>query len=192
MLWKLFTSTFTLIFLAELPDKTFFANLIMATKHNPLAVFLGAAGAFVVQSAVAVLFGRVVSLLPHHIVHIAAGVLFLIFAGVTWFEEEELEEEIESGSRKIGKSFSGTAGAAFLMIFIAEWGDLTQLATATLVAHYGAPFTIFAASTLALWAVTGLAVMVGHHGKKFVKPNVLKKVAAGAFTLAGVFFLLKG
>jgi putative Ca2+/H+ antiporter (TMEM165/GDT1 family) len=186
---KLFLSTFALIFLAELPDKTFFATLIMASKRSPLAVFLGAASAFAVQSLVAVAFGGAVSLLPPTIIHVAAGLLFLAFAVVMWMKKEESEEGIEAESKGMGKGFAPTVGAAFLMIFIAEWGDLTQLATAALEAKYRAPLTIFVAATLALWTVTALGATLGHHAKKVVKPRILQKVAAVAFALVGLVFI---
>jgi putative Ca2+/H+ antiporter (TMEM165/GDT1 family) len=191
MVWRLFASTFTLIFLAELPDKTFFASLIMATRQNPRAVFLGAALAFVVQSLVAVLFGGVLSYLPPKIVHIAAGVLFLVFALAMWIKKEEWEDETEAGLKPIGRGFAQTTGAAFLMIFVAEWGDLTQLATATLAAQSRSPVTIFASATLALWTVTILAVTLGHHAKKVIQPYALQKIAAAAFAAVGIVFLVR-
>ncbi len=77
---NLFISTFVLIFVAELTDKTAFAALFLATSHDPFAVFLGVSGAFVIQSFVAVAFGSLLTFIPPQIVHIAAGILFLVFA----------------------------------------------------------------------------------------------------------------
>jgi len=57
-------TVFTVIFLLELPDKTALAALLLATRHRPLPVFLGAAAAFVIQSMVAVLAGSLLGLLP--------------------------------------------------------------------------------------------------------------------------------
>jgi putative Ca2+/H+ antiporter (TMEM165/GDT1 family) len=81
---KLFLSVFGVIFLAELPDKTALAALVLATKYRPLPVFLGAALALTVQSLVAVAAGGLLSLLPSHPVHIGAGILFLVFAVLMW------------------------------------------------------------------------------------------------------------
>ena len=120
-----------------------------------------------------------------------AGILFLVFAGAMWIKKEEWEEETEADSRTVGKGFAQTAGAAFLMIFVAEWGDLTQLATAALVAQSRAPFTIFVSATLALWVVTGLAVTLGHHAKKVIQPYALQKLAAAAFAVVGIVFLVR-
>src|SRR6516225_6630302 len=86
--WALFFSTFALIFLAELPDKTAVAVLIMASQRHPFAVFLGVCGAYLVQNVVAILAGSLLTLLPHRSVHVGAGILFLAFAVWMWFEKD--------------------------------------------------------------------------------------------------------
>ena len=185
----LFASVYGMIFLAELPDKTAFAMLLMATREKPSAVFVGAAGAFVVQSAVAVAFGGVLNLLPASWVKTGAGLLFLGFAWAMW---TRVEEAGPPGADRPGASgFWRAAGAAFLVIFVAEWGDLTQLATAALVAERGRPLTIFLASTAALWSVTALAVLLGHSVKGRLRPERVQKVAAVVFALVGLYFLFK-
>jgi putative Ca2+/H+ antiporter (TMEM165/GDT1 family) len=78
-----------------------------------------------------------------------------------------------------------------MTIFIAEWGDLTQLATATLAAKYHAPLTIFVSSTLALWSVAAIGVVVGCHMKKSIQPKLLQRTAASAFAVVGMVLLLK-
>lgn len=190
MEFKLFASIFSLIFIAELPDKTAFASVVLATRHRPLAVFLGAAAAFVIQSAIAVLFGSVIALLPAHWVHHGAGVLFLIFA-VAMIRSKSDDDDVdtdEDGEWKFWKDVS----ASFMAVFIAEWGDLTQLATATLAAKYRSPWTVFASATLALWAVAAIGVAVGHHSRKAIHPDALKWVAAAAFAGVGLWLLLSG
>jgi len=188
---NLFFSTFALIFIAELPDKTAFAALFLATCHNPFAVFLGAAAAFVIQSFVAVAFGSLLSLFPPQIVHITAGLLFLVFAVMMWRRKQADGEEIDCGPQGKAEQFSKSVTTAFMTIFIAEWGDLTQLATATLAAKYNAPFTIFTSSTLALWAVTAIGVMIGSRVKNMINPQLLQRAAAGAFGVVGMGLLLK-
>ena len=76
-------TVFTVIFLLELPDKTALAALLLATRHRPLPVFLGAAAAFVIQSAVAVVAGSLLSLLPREPIRIGAGILFLGMAALS-------------------------------------------------------------------------------------------------------------
>src|SRR5262245_35505197 len=89
----LLLSTFGVIFVAELPDKTAFATLLLATRQHPLAVFLGVAGAFVVQSLVAVAFGSVLAFLPEVAVKIGAAGLFFVFAISMWVHTEREEKE---------------------------------------------------------------------------------------------------
>lgn len=181
----LFLSTFALIFLAEFPDKTAIAALVLATRNNPWAVFIGSATAFLIQSMVAVLFGSLFGLLPAHIIHIASGILFLVFAVMMWTRRQEEE----SGKPKEGLSFARVVWTSFMVIFIAEWGDLTQLATATLVAKTNQGFTIFLAATLSLWSATAVAISIGHHAKKLVNPRLLQTIAAVAFALVGILLL---
>ncbi len=183
---SLFLSTFVVIFLAELPDKTALAIILLSSRKHPLGVFLGVAAAYVIQNMVAVLFGGMIALLPPHIVHIFAGLLFLIFAYVIWMENTN-EKEISSEAKK--ESFLSTVFSSFMVIFIAEWGDLTQLATVTLIARTRQPITVFLASTLALWSTTAILIFIGYNAKQFIKPKFLRIVAAMAFTTVGILLL---
>jgi Ca2+/H+ antiporter, TMEM165/GDT1 family len=180
----LFLSTFALIFIAELPDKTAIAALVLATRNNPWAVFIGSCLAFLIQSMVAVLFGSLFGLLPPHIIHIGSGLLFLVFAVMMWTRKQE---EKEGAQKKL--SFGKVVWTSFIVIFIAEWGDLTQLASATLVAKTHQIFTIFLASTLSLWTATAAAILIGHHAKKFINPRLLQTLAAAAFAVVGILLL---
>ncbi len=180
-------TVFGVIFVAELPDKTALTALVLATKYKPAPVFLGTALALTVQSAIAVVAGSLLSLLPARPVHIGAGAVFLGSAIVMWVREEpESEKGKASESRR---SFLGTFGASFGVVFLAEWGDLTQLATAAFAAREHAPWVVFGASTLALWAVAGIAVMVGQRTAHFLSPRMTKRVAALLFAAIGVALL---
>jgi putative Ca2+/H+ antiporter (TMEM165/GDT1 family) len=183
--WVLvFSSVFGVVFLAELPDKTALAALVLATRHRPLAVLLGAASALTIQSIVAVAAGQLLSLLPPRPVHIFAGGLFLASAVVMWRRGNEAAEA-KNGDGAAG-GFWHSMAVTFGVVFVAEWGDLTQLATAALAARYRSPFVVFAAATLALWAVTAIAVFVGHRAGKLLNPDLTKRIAAVVFALAGV------
>lgn len=185
--WQLFGSTFALIFISELPDKTAFATVFLASRSNPVAVFCGAAGAFVVQSLVAVTFGRLLGALPPGIIHIGAGLVFLVLAVLMW-RRDETSENINFTRPQ---SFLKSAASAFVVVFIAEWGDLTQLATATLAAQYTAPVTIFVSATLALWSVTAISALVGHFAGRSLEPKILQRLAAIVFAVAGVVLLIR-
>ena len=169
---SVFLATFLVIFPAELPDKSFVATLVLATRFARLWVWLGATAAFGVQMVIAVLAGQLLSLLPQRIVFAVTAVLFgvgaalLIRAGLRARSAEEAEEaeEIEEIERVAGTRGRGAAaafGTTFLVIFTAEWGDLTQLVTAGQAARTGAALSVFLGSWLALSAVAGFGVLVG-------------------------------
>jgi len=183
---------FVVIFVAELPDKTALAALVLATRRRALPVFLGSSLALTVQSAIAVAAGRLLSLLPGRVVHYGAGAIFIGSAIVMWFRDEEAPEaaEGEGGAAVRPDSASRDLAASFMVVFAAEWGDLTQFATAAFATREHAPWVVFAASSLALWAVTGIAVGVGHQAGKLLDPTLTKRVAAVLFALVGVALLV--
>lgn len=183
-------SVFGVIFLAEIPDKTAVATLVFATKYRPLPVFLGTVSALTVQSLIAVAAGGVLSLLPARPVHIAAGLLFLVFAVMMWRRKDDAAEASVDGAPVKETTFLSTFTQVFGVVFLAELGDLTQLGTATLAARYGKPLTVFLGSTLALWCVSAIAVFVGHRAGKYLNPAVTKKVAAVVFAGLGTALLL--
>jgi putative Ca2+/H+ antiporter (TMEM165/GDT1 family) len=184
-----FASVFGLTFLAELPDKTACATCLLAARRHPVAVFLGAAGAFVVQSAVAVSCGSLLTLLPAHAVSIGSGLFFLAAAVWMWVRREHDEELGAAGGDQAG--FGSAVWTAFVVIFIAEWGDLTQLTTAALAARYGRPMLVFFAATSALWAVSALAAFIGHKAHDHIHSRHLRMGAAVVFALVGLACLLK-
>jgi len=190
---SVFFYVFTVIFVAELPDKTALAALVLATRNKPLPVFTGTALALAVQSAVAVVAGRLFALLPARPVHIVAGVVFIISAGVMFFKKQE---HIDTGpgadaAPKATPTFFKTAATAFTVVFLAEWGDLTQIGTAALAARFAAPWTIFFAATLALWGAAAIAVIVGNRAARFLNPAIVEKVAAVLFAIVGVLLILE-
>jgi putative Ca2+/H+ antiporter (TMEM165/GDT1 family) len=155
------------IFVVELPDKTFIATLVMSTKMRPLFVWLGVALAFLVQTGVAVGVGTVASFLPEQLVRTAAALMFVIGAAILYraartadADEAEQEEEYAARADSAAHGFKVVA-TSFLVLFAAEWGDLSQLLTISLVAKYDDPASVFLGAWGALLAVSGLAVIVG-------------------------------
>ena len=97
---------------------------------------------------------------------------------------------IETDTEKLDQeALWKTIVSAFTVIFLAEWGDMTQLTTVALVARYGHPVLIFAAATLALWSVTGVGVLVGYQARKILKPSVVARVGAVLFLAAGIVMI---
>jgi putative Ca2+/H+ antiporter (TMEM165/GDT1 family) len=159
------------IFLLELPDKTFVATLVLSTRYRPLAVWIGVGLAFFVQCLVAVTAGQAISYLPEWVVH---GVTFIIFctgavvlvrsapAAAAHEKQQEAEyTEQVGGSAERVRTARRAVIASFLVIFAAEWGDLSQLFTASLVSRHGEPLSVFIGSWAALLAVSGLAALAG-------------------------------
>lgn len=180
-------TVFTVIFLLELPDKTALAALLLATRHRPLPVFLGAAAAFVIQSAVAVAAGSLLSLLPREPIRVGAGLLFLVMAAL--LVRRNLRKDEADEGRAVAQEEARHRRpfvTAFSVVFVAEWGDLTQLATAALQARYQQPVVVFTAATLALWAVSAIAVMLGNRLGAWVPERPLQFAAAGVMVLVAI------
>jgi putative Ca2+/H+ antiporter (TMEM165/GDT1 family) len=180
--------TFLAIFVVELPDKTFLATLVLATKYRPVLVWIGVGLAFAVQTIVAVLLGHAVSFLPEDVVRAAAGLMFL--AGAVILIREGRSHQTASEDDAIAtKDVHGLQAvvASFLVLFAAEWGDLSQLLTISLVAKYEDPVSVFIGALGALLVVSGLAVVAGRQLQRFVKLHVLHYIgAAVCLALAAV------
>jgi putative Ca2+/H+ antiporter (TMEM165/GDT1 family) len=162
---------------AELPDKTILACLILASRYRPLYVFLGAATAFAAQVALAVAVGGALSLLPHRWVYAATAVAFLVGAVLLWRHHTE-EEDDEVGRDGMRESFWPVVGTAFAVVFLAEFGDLTQITTVSLAARFHDPYGVGIGATLALWTAAAAAVLVGWRLLKFIRVSWLTRGAA--------------
>ena len=195
--WAALALTFGAIFVVELPDKTFLATLVLSTKYRPLLVWLGVGAAFTVQTAVAVLLGHAASFLPEDIVRVVSLLLFLAGAVILFREgRSHHRASLEDGQEYLAgaKDVTGVRAvlASFLVLFAAEWGDLSQLLTISLVARYEAPLSVFVGALSALLLVSGLAVLAGRTLLRFVALHVLHYVGAAvcmalaALTLAEI------
>jgi putative Ca2+/H+ antiporter (TMEM165/GDT1 family) len=181
-------AVFPLIFFGELPDKTMFASLILASRGRPAAVWLGAALAFVVHVVIAVSVGvGLFKILPHRAVDGLVAVLFAIGAVLAFRESGEEEEEIvaevvEGAALRIHR----TVGTAFVVIFLAEWGDLTQVLTANLAARYHSPLSVGLGATLALWSVAAIAAFSGSALVRVLPGQLLRRITGVACTVLAV------
>lgn len=182
-------STFCVIFIAELPDKTALAALVLSTRYRARDVIAGAWAAFLVQTIVGVAAGSVLTLLPVQPIRIASGFGFLIFAVLAFRRKEEGEpDEAQAASAKPWPNRPAWL-ISFLVIFAAEWGDLTQLATAALVARNGNPLGVGIGAVLALWTVTLLAAYSGAGLGKFLQPKLLNRISGILFAAIGLFII---
>ncbi|MET8678246.1 TMEM165/GDT1 family protein [Streptomyces sp. NPDC004647] len=166
---------FGVVFLAELPDKTALAGLMLGTRYRASYVFAGVAAAFAVHVALAVAAGSVLTLLPHRLVQAVVGLLFLAGAVTLLLRRDEGEEEIRQPA---DQGFWKVSGAGFMLILVAEFGDLTQIMTANLAARYDDPVSVGLGAVLALWAVAGIGILGGRTLMKFVPLRLITRVAA--------------
>ena len=196
--WHLALIAFALIFPVELPDKTFVAALVLSTRYRPLAVWLGVGLAFGVQCLVAVTAGAAVGYLPEWVIHALSTIMFavgavLLFIAAPGADQEEKEQEEQFAAKSTAtRTGVRAAGASFLLVFAAEWGDLTQILTLNLVAKYGNPVSIFIGSWVALLAVSGLAVVGGRVLLRYMRLSVLHYIASAVclvFVGVGIYQL---
>ncbi|HSZ35473.1 MAG TPA: TMEM165/GDT1 family protein [Acidimicrobiales bacterium] len=167
-----------IVFLGELPDKTMFASLVLSTRGRPATVWLGAAAAFTVHVVIAVTVGvALFHLLPHRALQAIVAAMFFT-GGVLALREARKERDEEALVEREVASHQRVAVTAFVVIFVAEWGDLTQIITANLAAHYHDALSVAVGALLALWAVAALAVTAGQSVLRFVNIATIRVVTA--------------
>jgi putative Ca2+/H+ antiporter (TMEM165/GDT1 family) len=184
-------TVFALIFPAELPDKTFIATLVLSTRYPPMPVFVGVAAAFVVQTTVAVVAGGLLSLLPERPVHAVTAALFgagavLILRSGKEAAEEEREVTADLAAEPALPSARRAATISFLVLFAAEWGDLSQVLTASFTAKYGDAAAVFVGALSALWIVAALAIVGGRTLLRHVPLVWVRRLAAALFATLAV------
>jgi Ca2+/H+ antiporter, TMEM165/GDT1 family len=194
-----FATALAVILSVELPDKTLVATLVLATRYRPWPVLAGVSAAFAVQCVVAVSAGSLVTLLPERLVLAIAALLFAIGAFVVLRAgQRHAEAEAEAGSA--GGAAAGPAtgnglpnpsrtrivSVSFGVLFAAEWGDASQLATVALTAHYDAVFSVFLGSFIALVGVAALAVFMGSTVLRYVPIALVHRIAGALFAALAV------
>lgn len=195
--------TFLLIFPAELPDKTFIATLVLSTRYRRLHVWIGVAVAFAVQCAIAVAAGGLLSLLPQRLVLgvtfvlFAAGAVIMLISGLR-ARSAELEEEAEEAAEIEAKAARSAPTSSwrvvlmsFVVLFTAEWGDLSQILTAGMAARTGQPISVFVGAWLALITVAGIAVLVGGWLQSRVALWRIRLVSAAILALLAAWTLIE-
>jgi putative Ca2+/H+ antiporter (TMEM165/GDT1 family) len=180
-------ATFAVIFPAELPDKSTIAALVLGIKYKPQHVFAGVAAAFAVQVVIAVSAGQVLGMLPHRILDIVVGLFF--FGGAYLIARQQGGEAIvESEIKDIPDtpSFWRVSATAFSVVFLAEFGDLTQIATANLAAKFHNPLSVGVGSVLALWSVGAIGIWGGKNLLRVIPMKLFTRFAAIILAVFGV------
>jgi putative Ca2+/H+ antiporter (TMEM165/GDT1 family) len=174
--------TFGVIFIGELPDKSMFASLVLSTRFNRFHVWLGAAAALLAQVAIAVTAGRLLALLPHRPLELIVGSLFLIGGLLLSLgkneDESQEQKKVDTEKPNTKNSFIKVFTTAFVIVFLGEWGDITQIATANYAARYHDPLSVGVGAVIALWAVSGLGVLFGSKLLKRIPGRILQRATA--------------
>jgi putative Ca2+/H+ antiporter (TMEM165/GDT1 family) len=212
-------TVFGIIFVAELPDKTALASLVLGTKYRAGHVFVGVAAAFAVHVMLAIVAGSLLGLLPHRAVDAVIAVLFALGAVLMLRRRDEDAQPGRACSdypvallsaRPAGddqrphsdavtrvratvttrSGFWRVAATSFVVLFVAEFGDLTQIATANLAAKFHDPLTVGVGAVLGLWAVGALAITGGRHLLRLIPFTWIVRIGAAVMTVLAVVSLI--
>lgn len=175
---------FITIALAEMLDKSQLAILLLGGRYkNHLTLFLGVSLAFLTLSALAVLAGSfITNLIPPLLLQIGAGTLFILFGLLSF-------RHVTDGKQSLKKTDSNAFFTGFSLLFVAELGDKTQLATAAFATQYN-PYLVFLGAFLALSLLALLALKVGGYIADRLNKELLHKSAGVLFILIGIGFIL--
>jgi len=179
---------FCTVLIAELPDNSGLASLVLGTRYRAGGVFAGAAAAFAVHVVLAVTCGSLLGLLPHRIVQIAVAVVFLAGA-VLVLRGDNDDDEDEVRLKAAAAGFWAVAVTSFGVILLAELGDLSDIVIANLAARYHDPVPVGIGSVLALWSVVALAIVGGRRLQRILPLRWIARLAALAMVVMAAFTL---
>jgi Ca2+/H+ antiporter, TMEM165/GDT1 family len=182
---------FAIILLVELPDKTLVATLVLSTRYRVGPVLIGVASAFAVQCVVASVAGGLLHLLPHRWLEVAVAVLFLGGAALLLGQaRKNADDDVELTQTREAKPAWRIVLTCFSVLFIAEWGDASQLATAALVARTGEPWAVGLGAWLALTGVAVIAAIAGKYLVGRIPLRLIHLVAGCVFAAFAVVALI--
>lgn len=195
----LVATVFAVIFIAELPDKSLFASLVLGTRYKALWVWAGVSLAFIVHVVIAVAAGGILTLLPRAAVEVVVAVLFALGAYLMLRPEAVADNEGEDAAEAAALKERAAAGAgagkviatSFAVVFVGEWGDITQIATANLAAKYHDPLSVGLGAALGLIAVAGVAIKAGSTLLAKVSIVLVRRVAGTILALFAVATLVQ-
>ena len=187
---------FATVFPAELPDKTMVATIVLVTRYRrPLWVWVGAVSAFTVHVVVAVAAGSAISLLPEAVVGsvvtalFAIGAVLLFRAARSAPDADELDQA--AAEAPATSTIRATVLGSFGLIVLAEWGDLTQLATASLAASSSSPIGTGIGALLALASVAAIAAVFGRQLVERVPIQRINYLGSAVFAGLAVWTLVE-
>jgi putative Ca2+/H+ antiporter (TMEM165/GDT1 family) len=188
-----FAGIFVLMFFLELPDKTFIATIIMSTRARPAMILIGGSLALTIQMGLAVGAGSLLTLFPIHVKDLIVGLLFLAGAAYLLLVSEKKEQE--EGTREGLAEKAGTRWkeitTAFAVMFVGEFGDLTQIQAANFEAKLHQPLEVFLASSLALIAVSAIGAFGGLALQRVIPLAKIRFAGGLVFAGLGIYTLVK-
>jgi putative Ca2+/H+ antiporter (TMEM165/GDT1 family) len=188
-------TVFGITFLAELPDKSLFASLVLSTRYRRLPVWTGAAAGFAVHVAFAVTAGQLLTLLPHQVLESVVAGLFLAGSAyliISSLRAQESGDDADAARQGVAQlSFVRIAATAFGIIFLSEWGDITQVTTANLAARYADPLAVAVGAALGLMTVTALAVNVGAKSLSVIPMTWVQRITGTILLGFGIYSLIQ-
>lgn len=174
-----FLIPFLIVGLAELGDKTQITMLALSTRFNePYKIFAGGMLAFLLVDGLAIAFGSLLSsYISISLVHLSSGLIFLAFGVYTYFSKDEEDTKIRPKSAFI---------SSFAIIFLAELGDKTQVASLLFATQFN-PWIVLVAVMLALTVLTATAIVLGAKIKRHIDPKTIRYTATMMFIMFGLF-----
>ncbi|GAB6059759.1 TMEM165/GDT1 family protein [Desulfonatronum parangueonense] len=171
-------TSFLLIFVAEMGDKSQLVCMVLAARHRALPVLAGSTAAFAFLNALAVIFGvAIAGWIPEPVVFGIVALLFLIFGIQALRTQEDVPQEC-----KAPPSSQSIFLTTFMLIFMAEFGDKTQLAVVGL-SSTSIPFAVWTGATLALITTSALGIWAGCTLLQRIPIALLHRIS-------GVFFIM--
>lgn len=175
-----FVASFVLIVLAEMGDKTQFLAMSFATRYNAFKVLFAVFLATMASFAITVAIGQLLTtIIPLDVISLAASLSFIGF-GLWTLRVEKPKSEDKKVSR------FGVVGTVFIVFFIAEFGDKTQLTTISLAAQYQNAVSVFIGATLGMLVADGIGIVAGVVLGKHIPQRTIKWVSATIFLIFGL------
>lgn len=183
-----FSAIFATLFLAELPDKTSLAALALVSRYRALVVWVASSLALVSQTVLALAAGRVLALVPKKPLTLIEAALFVVLA--VWILKESLEDPAKShadeGAPPKRRGWSALP-RIFVLVFVAEFMDLTQVATATFAANHPTRiWLVGVAAALALVSANAVVVSIGGMVLRKIRGAYLQRAAGLLFAIIGI------
>ena len=178
-----FLVAFGVVFLAELPDKTMFATIVLTTRYRrPVAVVVGVTVAMAFHSVLAVAVGEGLRHLPRTPTQLAVAAVFIV-GGALLLRGAASDGDVDAVA---AHGVLGVIGRTALVIGVAEFGDFTQLATVGIVADRGYPVAVAAGSLGAHIVVAILAVLAGTWLQRRLPVSTVRRAAGVVFLIFGL------